>query len=130
MPKSLYRRKPYLNPEGIKLCRLKKGDRVQVMEGKFNKKIGLLKLIRTKEAQVIIEGINMVNRNVKGSSQDKHPGERRQIEAPIAISNVALVCPKCVLPTRVAYTFIAPQDSDGKARKVRVCKRCKAHIDD
>jgi large subunit ribosomal protein L24 len=43
-------------------------------------------------------------------------------EAPIHVSNVALVCPKCGQPTRVAIKRV-----DGK--KIRVCKKCGADID-
>ena len=44
------------------------------------------------------------------------------IEAPLAVSNVMLVCPSCKQPTRVAHRI----DGD---KKVRVCKKCNKDID-
>jgi large subunit ribosomal protein L24 len=50
-----------------------------------------------------------------------NPG-RIQFEAPIDISNVMLVCPKCGESTRVAVQ----RDEDGAHR---VCKNCQSLID-
>jgi large subunit ribosomal protein L24 len=50
------------------------------------------------------------------------PGKVR-FEAPIAISNVMLVCPKCGKPTRVGVSR-----DDDKPR--RVCKKCDALLDE
>ncbi|MDR2366792.1 MAG: 50S ribosomal protein L24 [Deltaproteobacteria bacterium] len=130
MARSLFRKKPYKNPDGDKLSRLKKGDRVQVMTGKFIKKIGLLKSINHKDAQVIIESVNMVTRNHKGNARAKQAGGRMQKEAPIALSNVSLVCPRCMAPTRIGIQTFVPADPEEKKKNVRVCKRCKARIDD
>ena len=49
-------------------------------------------------------------------------------EAAINVSNVMIVCPKCGKPTRVGHKF---NEGDGKLsrRKVRVCKKCSAVLD-
>jgi large subunit ribosomal protein L24 len=130
MLRSLYKKGRYLNPEGEKICRFKKGDRLQVITGKHIKAIGTLREIMTKKASVIIEGVNKVVRTIKANSRAQQQGDRREIEAPIHVSNVALVCPKCLKPTRVGYQFLTPSDPTAKKRKVRFCKRCKAQIDD
>jgi large subunit ribosomal protein L24 len=44
-------------------------------------------------------------------------------EAPLHISNVALLCDACAKPTRVGYKLT----EDGK--KVRYCKKCNQDID-
>lgn len=108
---------------------IRKEDRVEVITGKHRGKIGKIKkLVADKtRVRVIVEGVNMVTRNTKpgpGSS-----GGRVQKEAPIHISNVALLCPKCNESTRVGHAFV-PQVGSDKPRKVRVCKKCSEHIDE
>ena len=46
------------------------------------------------------------------------PGGIREVESPIHISNVMLICPKCNQTTRVKFGFL----KDGK--KARFCKKC------
>ncbi len=45
-----------------------------------------------------------------------------EIEAPLHVSNVMLVCPSCDKATRIGFTILP----DGL--KVRVCKRCGQQI--
>jgi large subunit ribosomal protein L24 len=130
MQKSLFRRGTLINPDGDRICRFKKGDRLQVMTGKHRKSVGSLLKIVTRKGQVVIEGVNKVIRNSKANSQAKEKGGRQEIEAPIAVSNVALVCPKCMKPTRIGHEFVVASDPGAKRSKVRICKRCKARIDD
>ncbi|MDR1309327.1 MAG: 50S ribosomal protein L24 [Deltaproteobacteria bacterium] len=131
MAKSIYgRANRYPNPDGEKICRFRKGDRLQKMVGKDLRQVGTLKEILTKKRMVLVEGINMVTRHTKSVPGSQEPGGRIRREAPVHVSNVALVCPKCMKPTRVGFEFLPPQGPDDKRKKVRVCKRCKAHIDD
>ncbi|MFC1512489.1 50S ribosomal protein L24, partial [bacterium] len=60
--------------------------------------------------------INLVKRHTKPSQSE--PGGIREIEAPIHMSNVKLVCVKCGKPARVKTEWL----SDGQ--KVRICKKC------
>jgi large subunit ribosomal protein L24 len=108
----------------------KKGDRLQLLTGKNTKAVGALKQIKLDKHMVIIEGLNMCVRHKKANAQTNEPGGRINMEAPIHISNVALVCPKCMKPTRVGLRILPPLEEGGKKRKIRVCKRCQAHIDD
>jgi large subunit ribosomal protein L24 len=55
-------------------------------------------------------------------TQANPQGGLTHVEAPIHVSNVALVCPKCNKATRVSVKRV-----DGK--KIRVCKKCGADID-
>jgi len=108
---------------------IKKDDRVEVTTGKNRGKIGKVKkLVLDKERlRVIVEGVNMVTRHTKPSQGSA--GGKIEKEAPIHISNVTLLCPKCNEATRVAHAFVPVVGSD-KPRKVRVCKKCKEHIDE
>jgi large subunit ribosomal protein L24 len=131
MPRSLFRKKPYKNPDGHQICRLKKGDRVQVMSGKNAKKIGLVKEIRTKDCQITVEGLNLVTPGKQKAQAKADPNSAKtKIEAPFSVSNVALVCPRCMAPTRVGYEILPPDETLGKKRKVRICRRCKGRVDD
>lgn len=110
-------------------CNIRKEDRVEVITGKHRGKIGRVKKLVADKSRlrVIVEGVNMVTRNTKPSPGSA--GGRIQKEAPIHISNVALLCPKCNESSRIGHTF-EPQVGSDKPRKVRFCKKCKEHIDE
>ena len=99
----------------IKL-KIKKNDNVIVLTGKDKGKTGMVKLVMPKENKVVVVGINRMTRHVKPSQGDPQGG-RKQIEAPIHISNVALIDPKDNKATRVGVKTIK-----GGA-KVRFAKR-------
>jgi large subunit ribosomal protein L24 len=95
--------------------KLKKEDTVQIIAGKDKGKRGrIVKVLREKE-RVVVEGANIVKKAMKRKSQQDRGGIV-EIEAPIHISNVMIVCKKCG-PTRIGYKL------DGDA-KIRVCKKC------
>jgi large subunit ribosomal protein L24 len=112
------------------ICKFKKGDRLQLLTGKNRKAVGNLKKIIVKKKQVLIEGVNIVIKHQKADPNRNIAGGRQKMEAPVHISNVALVCPKCLLPTRVGYQILPKAEDSQKQRKVRICRRCKAQIDD
>jgi large subunit ribosomal protein L24 len=95
--------------------KLKKDDTVQIIAGKDKGKRGkILKILRDKD-RVVVEGANIVKKAMKRKSQQDRGGIV-ELEAPIHISNVMIVCKKCG-PTRIGYKL------EGDA-KVRVCKKC------
>ncbi len=95
--------------------KIKKNDTVVVLTGKDKGKTGMVKAVFPQENRVLVVGINRVTRHTKPSQQDPQGG-RKQIEAPIHASNVALVDPKDKKPTRVGYKMVGEQ-------KVRFAKR-------
>lgn len=118
--------------------KIKKGDTVRVIAGagsKLYKKTdkekkpskkyqyeGKVLTAMPKEKKVIVEGYNMATKHKKARGQGKPSGIIHQ-EAPVNVSNVMLVCPKCSEPTRIGYQFL------GDNKKIRVCKRCSEAID-
>ncbi len=101
--------------------RIKKGDEVAVITGRDKGKKGsVLKVLRT-EGRVLVQGVNMVKRHTRPSAQGA--GGIIEKEAPLHVSNVAIVDPKTNEPTRVGYRFL----DDG--RKVRFAKRSGEIID-
>lgn len=102
--------------------RVKKGDRVVVLSGKDKDKTGRILSVLPKKEKVIVEGVNIIKKHQKPTR--KYPqGGIIEKEAPIHISKVMLVCPKCDKPTRIGARIL----EDGT--KVRVCKKCKEVID-
>lgn len=101
---------------------VRKGDTVLVTGGKEKGRTGRIDRILADENRVVIEGVNMVIRHVRPRPDVRQAG-RVQKEAPIHISNVALICNKCNKPTRPRIKVL----DDGK--KVRECRSCNEAID-
>lgn len=106
--------------------KIKKGDTVEVITGRSEDKGKRGEVIRVvpDENRVVISGINVHTkhqRQVQTQGRTINPG-RVRFEAPIHISNVMLVCPKCGKTTRVGV------QREGDTAQ-RVCKRCQASID-
>ena len=100
---------------------IKKDDLVIVLSGKDKGKQGKVLTVLPSESKVIVEGVNVVTKHKKPTSQTDQGGIVKK-EAPIYACKVQRVCPKCNKPTRPAHKLLA----DGK--KVRVCKKCGAEI--
>ena len=103
-------------------CHLKKDDKVKVLAGKDKGKIGKVIEINSKKERVLVENINIVKRHSRPSAQNKQGGIVES-EAAIHLSNVALLCNKCLAPARVKMQTL----EDGK--KTRVCRKCGEVID-
>ena len=101
-----------------KNIRIRKDDKVMVIAGKDKGKIGMVIKLIKKHDTVLVEKINVVKRHQKAIPYTGQAGGIVEKEAPVHISNVAVVCSHCTKPTRVGYRV----DADGK--KVRFCKKC------
>jgi large subunit ribosomal protein L24 len=99
---------------GVKV-KLKKGDNVRIIAGKDKGKEGRILKIDRKVGRVIVEGRNMVKKTMR-AQREGEKGSIAEIEAPLQISNVMIICIKCG-PTRIGF------DLTGDA-KSRVCKKC------
>ena len=95
-------------------CRLKKGDQVIVISGKFKKKTGTIERIDRKKDHVYIAGLNIAKRHTKPGMGNPEGGIVDKV-MPLYICKVALLDPKKKKPTRVGYKVV-----DGK--KVRFAK--------
>ncbi len=105
------------------MAKIKKGDTVEIICGKeeYRGMRGTVHKIMPKEDRVIVAGANIIKKHQRPTRTRTQTGIIER-EAPIHISNVALVCPHCDQRTRVGYRLFA----DGKAR---VCKRCGEALD-
>ena len=105
--------------------RIKKGDTVVVMRGKEKGKTGeVIRVLREKN-RVVVKDVNLAKKHVK-EIPNVREGGIYEFEAPIHISNVMLVCPKCGKPTRVGFRVVQEGDT---LRKYRFCKKCGENID-
>lgn len=95
--------------------KLKRDDQVMVISGREKGKSGRLLQVDRAKGKVIVQGLNMVKKAVKPKRQDEKGGII-EIEAPLAVSNVQIVCKKCG-PTRIGFKV-------NNDEKVRVCKKC------
>jgi large subunit ribosomal protein L24 len=101
---------------------IKKNDTVLVIAGKERGKKGRVLSVYPLKDQLLIEKINVIKKHMKPTKKYTQGGIIDK-EAPIHISNVMLVCPKCTKPTRIGNSLL----QDG--RKVRMCKKCREVID-
>ncbi|MBQ1276728.1 MAG: 50S ribosomal protein L24 [Flavobacteriales bacterium] len=95
--------------------KIKKGDKVVVISGGSKGKEGEVIRVMPQDNKAIVEGVNLVSKHTKPSAKNPQGGIVKT-EAPIHISNLALVDPKSGKATRVGYKM-----EDGK--KVRVSKK-------
>jgi len=106
--------------------KIRKGDTVEIISGKLvdkGRRGEVIKVLPT-ERRVVVQGINIRKkhqRQVQARGRTMSPGII-EFEAPIDISNVMLVCPKCDEATRVSI-----QREDAEVR--RVCKNCGALLE-
>ena len=103
--------------------RIRNGDTVLVIGGKEKGKTGRVDRQLPKESRVVIEGVNLVTRHMKPRPGVRQSG-RSQQEAPIHISNVALICNKCNQPVKPTSVKLET------GSRVRGCPKCKEVIDD
>lgn len=94
--------------------KLKKGDLVQIMMGKDKGKTGKIERVLPAKNKVVVEGLNLYKRHVKGFGQGQ-ASEIKVFARPLPVSKVALVDPKTKKPTRVGFKM-------EKNTKVRTAK--------
>jgi large subunit ribosomal protein L24 len=95
---------------------IRRGDNVIIIAGDEKGKTGIVLSVDKVASKAIIEGLNMVTKHTKPSANNPNGGISKK-EAPIHVSNIALVDPKSGKATRIAYK----EDKNGK--KVRIAKK-------
>ena len=79
--------------------KIRKGDTVKVIAGSYKDKgrIGKVLKVFPDKNRIIVEGVNLVKRHMR-PTQKLPQGGIIEKEAPIHISNLMVVCPKCDQP--------------------------------
>ena len=100
--------------------KIKKGDTVQVLTGKDKGQTGKVIAVNRETGRVTVEGVNRVTRHTKAgqSSRGSRTGGLVVQEAPIHVSNVAVVDPSDKKPTRIK-TRVETVERDGRQKAVR-----------
>ncbi|MCK4234605.1 50S ribosomal protein L24 [candidate division WOR-3 bacterium] len=102
--------------------RLKRGDIVLIILGEDRGKKGKILSIDKKKDFIIVEGARLAKKHMRPRKQGEQGGIIEK-EAPIHISNLKLVCPKCGKSTRVQKSILENK------KRVRVCNKCGEFID-
>ena len=114
------------------MAKIKKGDLVQLRTGASKArggdrgKQGRVLEVLVEQNRVIVEGINRVTKHVKQGQTQRgtKTGGRETHEAPIHMSNVALVDPTTKKPTRVGFRIeTATKNGVSKSVRVRYAKK-------
>lgn len=102
------------------MTRLRKGDQVVALSGKDRGKKGKILRMLPGRSAALVERLNLVKHFERRTRADR-PGGIVEREAPLDVSKLALVCPRCGKPTRIKARV-----ADGA--KHRVCHRCQEAI--
>lgn len=101
------------------MAKIKSGDLVQVIAGTDRGKQGKVLKVFPKTERVLVEGVKVVTKHTKANPMTGAAGGIEKVEAPIHVSNVAIVDPETKKPTRVGYR-LETEERNGKTRTVRV----------
>lgn len=107
--------------------KIRKGDTVEVISGReddLGKRGEVIKVLPD-EHRVVVQGVNLRKKHQRQvQTQGRSPLKPGvvEFEAPVDLSNVMLVCPKCGKVSRMGIQ----RHDDGA---VRVCKKCHEPID-
>ena len=100
--------------------KIKNNDLVLIISGKDKGRKGKVITALPKENRIVVEGANIRKKHIR----PKRAGEKGQIveiPAPLDVSNVKIICPKCKKAARVGYKVV-------EGGKFRVCKKCGQEI--
>lgn len=105
-------------------ARIKRGDTVEVITGEERGMRGIVQRVDPDDDRVVVQGVNIIKKHQRPVQAGRGQVQAGiiELEAPIHLSNVMLVCPTCGERTRVGY-----ESHDGE--KIRICKECGAGID-
>lgn len=101
--------------------KLKKGNKVKVLQGKDRGKIGTVERVFEKTATVLVGGLNIYKKHLKPRGDDKKSGGIVSLSRPLSVGKVALICPKCEKPAKIGFDLTGGE-------KERICRKCKSKI--
>jgi large subunit ribosomal protein L24 len=103
-------------------ARIKKGDKVLVISGASKGTRGEVLRVLPKEERAVVQGVAVAKHHTKPKGMGQ-PGGIVEQEAPVHMSNLALIDPSTDKPTKVGFRVL-----DG-GRKVRVARKSGTAID-
>ncbi len=102
---------------------IRRNDSVIVTAGKDRGKKGRVLKVHPVKNRLVVEGANFISRHTRPNPGKNVKGGIMKREAPLAASNVQLLCPECGKQTRVGHRVL------GDGRKVRICRKCEGVVD-
>jgi large subunit ribosomal protein L24 len=102
--------------------KIRKNDNVLIVAGKEKGKKGKVRKALPDKDKVIVEGLNLIKRHSKTKGKTRQAGII-ELEGPVHVSNVMVICNKCNKPARIGYRVL----EDGN--KARFCRNCNEIID-
>ena len=100
--------------------KIRSGDEVLVTAGRNKGQRGVVRINLIRRDRVVVEGVNIVKKHIK-RGRAKQSGIV-EVEAPLHVSNVRLICPNCKQATRVG---VRPNEA---GKNERYCKKCEASV--
>lgn len=107
----------------MSMAKIRKGDEVIVLTGKYRGQRGVVLRVLPDSDQVVVENINMVKRHTKANPMRGEAGGVIEKEAPLNISNVAIFNPMSQKADRIGFKVL--EDN----RKVRFFKSNNEVVD-
>lgn len=107
----------------MSMAKIRKGDEVIVLTGKYRGQRGVVLRVLPDSDQVVVENINMVKRHTKANPMRGEAGGVIEKEAPMNISNVAIFNPMSQKADRIGFKVL--EDN----RKVRFFKSNNEVVD-
>ncbi len=100
---------------------IKKNDTVSIISGKDKGKSGKVMRVFKTNDKALVERMN-ISKKAQRRTQQNQQGGFVELEMPIHLSNLMLICKQCNKPTRFKISVL----KDGT--KIRECKKCKAAL--
>ena len=101
---------------------IRKNDTVKVIAGRDRGKQGRVLSVDPVKGRLLVEHVMMTKKHTRRNPAKQIQGGIAEREAPIAVSNVMLVCASCG-PVRIGHHI------DANGRKTRVCRKCGNPLD-
>lgn len=101
------------------MAKIKSGDLVQVISGADKGKQGKVLKVFPDAQRVLVENVKVITKHTKANPNTGEGGGIVKTEAPIHVSNVAIVDPETQKPSRVGYRQ-ETVERNGRERTVRV----------
>jgi len=102
---------------------IRRNDNVVVTAGKDRGKRGRVLKVLPEKNRLVVEGVNFISRHTRPNPSKNVKGGIMKREAPLAASNVQVICPECNTRTRLGHKTL------GDGRKVRICRKCEGVVD-
>jgi len=111
--------------EPVKI-QLRKNDQVKVIAGKDRGKTGRVLSVDSTDGRILVEHVNMIKKHTRKNPAKQIAGGIAEKEAPIAVSNVMILCGKCGA-VRIKHHVV--EVPGGRTRRQRICHKCGGALD-